>query len=319
VVTYDQAQSLDVTGPAEVFSIATRLMCDREPDQPAPYAVELLARRPGPVRMSSGMKIVADRAYASVRTGIDTLVFSGGEIFEAVVDPHLRQWLLFMSRRVRRLATVCSGSFILAEAGLLNGRRATTHWSAIALMQNRYPKIQVEADAIFVQDGNIYTSAGITAGIDLALALVEEDMGHDLALAVARQLVVFLKRPGGQSQFSSHLAAQAVPAGPLKNLPAWVLDHLGEDLSVESLAARAAMSPRNFARVFLREAGVTPAKFVERARVDAARRLLEDGTKGVEEVAARCGFSSGEHMRRTFLRHLSVVPADYRRRFRIAS
>ena len=320
IVTYPAAQSLDVTGPFEVFAMASEFARQRDPQAPPPYSVEVLAARPGPVRMSSGLRLSADRAWSSVRGGVDTLILSGGNVHAAAVDLDLRRWLRSMAARVRRLASVCSGTFILAEAGLLDGRRATTHWAAVAQMRRRYPKIQVEGDAIFVRDGNVFTSAGVTAGIDLALAMVEEDLGHDLALAVARHLVVFLKRPGGQSQFSSHLAAQAASsAGPLRELPQWVLDHLAEDLSVESLAARAAMSPRNFARVFLREAGVTPAKYVERARLDAARRLLEDDGAGVEDVASHCGFSSAEHMRRTFLRHLRVVPVDYRRRFRIAS
>jgi transcriptional regulator GlxA family with amidase domain len=222
-----------------------------------------------------------------------------------------------MATRVRRLASVCSGSFILAEAGLLDGRRATTHWLGVDLMRERYPRIAVEPDAIFVRDGHIFTSAGVTAGIDLALAMVEEDLGHALALAVARRLVVFLKRPGGQSQFSSHLAAQAKPVGVLKDLPAWILEHLGSDLAVERLAERAGMSPRNFARVFTREMGTTPAKFVERARVDAARRGMEDGGLSLEDIAGRAGFSSAEHMRRTFRRHVRVVPHDYRKRFHL--
>ena len=184
-------------------------------------------------------------------------------------------------------------------------------------MTRRYPRITVEPDSIFVRDGTVYTSAGVTAGIDLALALVEEDLGRSIALATARRLVVFLKRPGGQSQFSSHLAAQEVASGALRDLPAWILDHLDEDLAVERLAARVAMSPRNFARVFRRETGTTPAKYVERARVEAARRRLEDGRDGLGEVATACGFGSGEHMRRTFLRHVGVVPHDYRRRFRM--
>jgi transcriptional regulator GlxA family with amidase domain len=198
---------------------------------------------------------------------------------------------------------------------LLNGRRATTHWLGVDLMRERYPEIAVEPDAIFVRDGHIYTSAGVTAGIDLALAMVEEDLGHALALAVARRLVVFLKRPGGQSQFSAHLAAQAKPVGVLKDLPDWILEHLDADLTVERLAAHAGMSPRNFARVFIREMGLTPAKFVERARVDAARRWMDDGGLSLGDVAKRAGFNSAEQMRRTFSRHVRVVPHEYRKRF----
>jgi transcriptional regulator GlxA family with amidase domain len=317
VLVYDGTQSLDVTGPLEVFAGACLCVAERTPGAPPPYAIEVLAERPGPVRMSSGLRLVADRAYADVRTAVDTLVVSGGDVRAAATDLRLRRWLLRMAPHVRRLASVCSGSFVLAEAGLLDGRRATTHWVGVPLMQRRYPRITVEPDAIFVRDGRVYTSAGVTAGIDLALSLVEEDLGRPIALAVARRLVVFLKRPGGQSQFSSHLAAQQIDPGALRNLPAWILDHLEQDLSVERLASQAAMSPRHFARVFRRESGCTPAKYVERARVDAARRLLEDGNQGLESVAARCGFGSGEQMRRTFLRHVGVVPIDYRRRFQL--
>jgi len=318
LVTFAQAQSLDLVGPLEVFAAATHLMHRRDASAPPSYETIVLADRAGPVRMSSGLVVQAERAFGELRGGIDTLLVSGGDVRAPLADLALRRWLRAMARRVRRLGSVCSGAFILAEAGLLDGRRATTHWVAVERFREAYPRVQVEPDAIFVRDGNLVTSAGVTAGIDLALALVEEDLGHEVALAVARHLVVFLKRPGGQSQFSSHLAAQAASGGALRQLPQWILDHLDEDLSVESLAEQVAMSPRNFARVFLRETGQTPAKFVELARVDAARRLLEDDGLGLEQVAARCGFGSGEHMRRTFLRHLRVVPHDYRRRFRAA-
>jgi transcriptional regulator GlxA family with amidase domain len=217
------------------------------------------------------------------------------------------------------LASVCTGAFILASAGLLNDRRATTHWRSANALSREYPAITIDPDAIFVRDGHIYTSAGVTAGMDLALALVEEDFGREVALMVARLLVLFLKRPGGQSQFSSQLAVQMLPSGPLKGLPEWILEHLAEDLSVERLAARVAMSPRNFARVFLKETGATPAKFVEIARIEKARRELEDSNVAVEAVACLCGFGNAERMRRTFQRHLRVVPQEYRRRFENAA
>ncbi|HVM98516.1 MAG TPA: GlxA family transcriptional regulator [Candidatus Acidoferrales bacterium] len=319
ILIYPGTQSLDVIGPLEVFAGANQYCREQNPQVQPPYLIEVVASRPGPVRMGSGVQICADRAYASLRGKIDTLIVSGGEVRQAAKDRQLRSWLQATARRSRRLASVCTGAFILGEAGLLNGRRATTHWLGIPQFRRRYPQVDVEADAIYVCDGNVYTSAGVTAGIDLALALVEEDLGHAVALQVARRLVVFLKRPGGQSQFSSHLAAQTVAQGPLRDLPEWIVDHLDDDLSIEALAARAAMSPRNFARVFLRHSGTTPAKYVERARLDAARRFLEDDGLSLEEVAGRCGFASGEHMRRTFLRHLRVVPMDYRRRFRAAS
>jgi transcriptional regulator GlxA family with amidase domain len=311
---FDGAQSLDLSGPFEAFAQAIETA--RRRGMPPPYTLEILADAAGPVRMTSGMQIVADHAYATVQDDIDTLIIAGGDVAPTAVDQRLRHWLLQRAPRVRRLASVCSGAFILAEAGLLDGRRATTHWLAVRLFQRLYPKIQLEPDAIFVRDGSLFTSAGVTAGIDMALALIEEDLGRAAALDVARRLVVFLKRPGGQSQFSTHLAAQSMESAALRDLPVWIIDHLGEDLSIERLAGQAGMSPRNFTRVFRREVGCTPGKYVERARVDAARRLLEDGTDNLEAVALRCGFGSAEQMRRTFQRHVGVVPIDYRRRFR---
>jgi transcriptional regulator GlxA family with amidase domain len=315
MLVYNGLQSLDLTGPLEVFNGANTYRRERNA-RPA-YRIEVVARTAGAVTTGSGLRLFAERAYRDVR-GIDTLVVVGGDVHgvgTAMGDRALLRWLFATGRRVRRLTSVCSGAFLLAEAGLLDGRSATTHWSATELLAERYPTVAVEPDAIFVRDGNVYTSAGVTAGIDLALALVEEDLGHALALEIARRLVVFLKRPGGQSQFSSHLAAQATPPGPLRDLPEWIVSHLGSDLSVERLAERAAMSTRNFARVFRRETGLTPAKFVERARIDAARRCLEDAAVGLEEVASRCGFTSAEQLRRTFHRHLHIVPIDYRKRF----
>ncbi len=254
-----------------------------------------------------------------MRGGIDTLLVAGGiGTRRAVADAALLAWLRRIAPRVRRLGSVCSGTFVLAEAGLLDGRRATSHWSVCTALAARYPAIRVEPDRIFVRDGALYSSAGITAGMDLALALVEEDLGRDVALRTARQLVMFLKRPGGQSQFSAQLALQAADREPLRELQTWVADHPGADCSVGALARRVAMSPRNFARVFIREVGVTPARFVERTRVEAARRRLEDSTDGVEAVAAACGFGCAESMRRAFLRNLGVAPSAYRGRFRPA-
>lgn len=313
-VIYDGIQSLDLSGPLEVFALANWQSRLAQPNTPPAYEIEVLAETVGPVRASSGLSVIATHAYGSFSRRIDTLIVAGGDVYAAAQDANLQAWLRRQAGRVRRLASVCSGAFILAQAGLLDGRRATTHWSGVDLLAT-YPQISVEHDAIFVRDGHIYTSAGVTAGIDLALALVEEDLGHPLALAVARRLVVFLKRPGGQSQFSGHLAAQAQQSGALQGLPEWIVDNLAEELGVETLARRVAMSPRNFARVFVKELGTTPAKFVEMARVDAARRLLEESTLNVEQVALRCGFHSGEQMRRTFHRHLRIVPLDYRRRF----
>lgn len=319
VVAFPGVEILDVAGPLEVFAAAARLATEHEPERRSPYAIEVLAASAGPLRTQSGIRLVADRPWDGVRTGVDTLLVAGGEgTIEAVQDRRLLTWLRRIAPRVRRIGSVCSGTFILAEAGLLDGRRATTHWSVCGLLAERYPKVRVEADPIFVRDGNVYSSAGVTAGIDLALALVEEDLGRDLALRTARQLVVFLKRPGGQSQFSAQLVAQTSEREPIRELQAWIADHPAANCGVGALARRVAMSGRNFARVFTREVGMTPARFVETTRVEAARRALEESSDGVEAVATRSGFGTAESMRRAFLRTLGVPPSAYRGRFRTA-
>jgi len=312
MVVYPDAQILDVTGPLEVFARTARWLTDRRGRREPAYTVELLAARRGPLRSSSGLELVVRHWFMEVRGGIDTLLVAGGIGARRVPsDRALVRWLRRIAPRVRRLASVCTGAFLLAEAGLLDGRRATTHWGACRQLAERYPRVTVDPDPIFVRDGRVYTSAGVTAGMDLALALVEEDHGREVALAVARELVMFLKRPGGQSQFSVPLMAQTTDRQPLRELQAWIGEHPGADLSVAALARRAAMSARNFARVFTREVGMTPARFVERARVEAARRRLD-------VVATESGFSSAEIMRRAFLRTVRVNPAEYRHRFRIA-
>ncbi len=224
-------------------------------------------------------------------------------------------WLRLAARRCRRVCSVCTGAFLLARAGLLDGRRATTHWAACAALARNYPSIEVDPDPIFVRDGNVYTSAGVTAGIDLALALVEEDLGRQAALDVARSLVLFVRRPGGQAQFSAGLAGQAAQRPGVRELQEWIADHLDGDLSVGALAERSFMSPRNFARVFAKEVGMTPAAYVEALRLERARVLLETTDLLLEEIAARCGFGTVETLRRTFGRRLHVSPSDYRDRF----
>lgn len=313
-MAYPDVQMLDVVGPLEVFACASRFL----PPTARGYAVEVLAERAGQIRTSSGLTLGAARSWLQVRGGLDTLLVAGGAgTVAAMGNRSLLDWLRRTTPRVRRFGSVCSGTFILAEAGLLDGRRATTHWNNCADLARRYPAIQVEPDPIFVRDGSIYTSAGVTAGMDLALALVEEDHGRDLALQVARQLVLFLRRPGGQSQFSAQLAVQAAEREPLRDLQTWIAEHPDADLSVPALARRVAMSPRNFARVFHREVGMTPARFTERIRVEAARRRLEETSDGVEGVAAGCGFGTAESMRRAFLRTVRVSPTAYRHRFRM--
>jgi len=319
MVAFPGVQVLDVTGPLEVFGRAARWVADHRLERVPAYRVEILARRAGAFATSSGFRLVADRAFRDVRSGIDTLLVAGGVgTAGAVQDRQLLRWLVRMARRVRRLGSVCTGAFVLAEAGLLDGRRVTTHWRQCPLLARRYPKLRVDPDPIFVRDGDVWTSAGVTSGMDLALALVEEDLGREVAIGVARELVVFLKRPGGQSQFSASLAAQAADRQPLRELQSWMADHPDADLSVPALAQRIAMSPRNFARVFVREIGITPARFVERVRVEAARRRLEESSDGVDRIAARCGFGTAESMRRAFLRTVHVAPSAYRSRFAAA-
>jgi transcriptional regulator GlxA family with amidase domain len=281
------------------------------------YSVEIVAATAGPLPTSSGLRLVAERRFRDVRGGVDTLLVAGGRgARTAAKDASLLAWLRRMAPRVRRMGSVCTGTFVLAAAGLLDGHRATTHWAWCDTLAAGHPRITVEPDPIFIRDGRTYTSAGVTAGMDLALALVEEDFGRRVALQVARQLVLFLRRPGGQSQFSTQLAVQTSDREPLRDLQPWIADHLTADLSVSALADRAAMSARHFARLFASELGTTPARFVELQRVEAARRRLEESNDGVDAIASTCGFSGAEVMRRAFLRTLRVSPSDYRSRFR---
>jgi transcriptional regulator GlxA family with amidase domain len=309
IVAFPGVQTLDVTGPAEVLRAATKL-------RPPGYEVTVAAPEAGPLRTST-VTIVPDRPLGACTDQIDTLIVAGGTgARRAEDDEALIEWIREAAARSRRVASVCTGAFLLAKAGLLDGRRATTHWASCADLAERYPAVTVEPDPIFVRDGNVTSSAGVTAGMDLALALVEEDLGRDVALAAARWLVLFLKRPGGQAQFSAQLAAQTADRAPLRELQAWIPDHLDEDLSVPALARRALMSERNFARAFRRETGMPPAAYVEAARVESARIALESGDLPVESVALQAGFGTVETLRRAFRRRVGVSPVDYRSRFR---
>jgi transcriptional regulator GlxA family with amidase domain len=309
IVAFPGVQTLDVTGPAEVLRAATKL-------HPPGYEVQIAAREEGPLRTST-VTIVPDLPLSACRFPIDTLIVAGGTgTRRAEDDEALIAWLREAAKRARRVTSVCTGAFLLAKAGLLDGRRATTHWASCTVLAERYPEVTVESDPIFVRDGNVATSAGVTAGMDLALALVEEDLGRQVALDAARWLVLFLKRPGGQAQFSAQLAAQTADRAPLRELQAWIPDHLDQDLSVPALAARASMSERNFARAFRRETGMTPGAYVEAARLESARIALETGDLPVESVARQSGFGTVETMRRAFRRRVGVSPVDYRTRFR---
>lgn len=312
-VVFPGLQVLDLTGPHDVLARANLIAG-------APvYRSTVAARTAGPVTASSGLTIVAEEALADIDRDIDTLMVVGGHgTPEALGDRTLVDDVRRLAARARRVTAVCSGAFLLAEAGLLDGRRATTHWQVWEHLAAMYPAIDVDPDPIHVKDGNVYTSAGVTAGMDLALALVEEDHGRELALAIARALVLFLKRPANQSQFSAHLAAQTAERDVLREVQTFITEHPEADLSVPALARRAAMSERHFARCFTAEVGLTPARYVERVRVETARRLLEETSDGVESIALRCGFGTPETMRRTFLRLLRTSPTEYRRRFRAA-
>lgn len=304
-LVYDGVQSLDLTGPLEVFA-------QREHD----YACEVVSVGGEPVRTTSGLRIQVDAAAAAVTGDVGTLVVVGGpRIADVVGDRGIVGWIREVAPRCGRVASVCSGSFLLAEAGLLDGRTATSHWRGAPYLAAFYPKVTVEADRIFVRDGAVWTSAGVTSGIDMALAMVEADHGPEAALRIARELVVFVQRPGGQAQFSTQLAASRPEHAALAEVQRWIPDHLDADLSVPALAARASMSDRHFSRVFSRQIGRTPAVYVEEARIEAARRLLERTDLPVEAVARSCGFGTPEALYRAFRRRLSTTPGAYRRHF----
>ncbi|GEC03065.1 transcriptional regulator [Streptomyces spinoverrucosus] len=309
VVLFDGVQSLDVTGPVEVFAGAETI-------NPGTYRIRTASLDGGPVRSSSGLTLVPDEALADA-SAAHTLLVPGGRGTRRP-DPRLTDWLREQGPRAPRLVSVCTGSLLLAEAGLLDGRRATTHWRFCDQLARDHPAVQVEPDPIYVRDGHIATSAGVTSGIDLALALVEEDLGRDVALTIARHLVVFLRRPGNQAQFSAQLAAQTASREPLRELQRWITEHPADDLTVEALAARARLSPRHFARAFRSETGTTPGRYVDRVRLEHARRLLEDTGDGIEEISRASGYGTPEAMRRAFVKALGTAPAEYRRRFRPA-
>ncbi|WNI21111.1 GlxA family transcriptional regulator [Streptomyces sp. ITFR-16] len=306
VVLFDDVQSLDVTGPMEVFAGASRF-------PGITYELRTASLDGAPVRTSCGLTLVPDTSLADAAAP-HTLLVPGGQGTRAP-DPALVEWLRTHGPRPERLVSVCSGALLLAAAGQLDGHRVTTHWNVCDHLARTYPAVEVDPEPIFVRDGRLATSAGVTAGIDLALALVEEDHGRDVALAIARHLVVFLRRPGNQAQFSAQLTARTAGREPLREVQHWITEHPGEDLSVEALAARARLSPRHFARAFQAETGVTPGRYVDRVRLEQARRLLEDTTDAVARISRDCGYGTPEAMRRAFVRALGTAPAEYRRRF----
>ncbi|MGI4861188.1 MAG: GlxA family transcriptional regulator [Janthinobacterium lividum] len=315
ILAFPAVQLLDVSGPLQVF--ATANACAGERGWPRPYDAQVIAS--GATVLSSAGLALSTVPLARVPACADTLIVAGGEgVDAACADAGLRAWVRDHALRARRVASVCTGAFLLAAAGLLDGRRVVTHWAHCDALARRYPALRIDRDPIFIRDGDVWSSAGVTAGIDLALACVEADLGHALALDVARHLVVFLKRPGGQNQFSATLAMQHASErfGPLL---AWLADHPGEDLSVGRLAERAGMSERSFVRHFRSDTGTTPARVVERIRVEAACRLLAETSLPVKRIAARCGFGSDETLRRSLIRATGVAPLHYRERFGAAA
>jgi transcriptional regulator GlxA family with amidase domain len=313
MLAFDQAQILDITGPLEVFARTSRWLRDHQKLRVDAYEIELIAPHAGPIQTSGGLQLLAARSYAELRSA-DTLLIAGGIGYEALLKDHeLLEWIRRQVIKVGRIGSICTGALVLAAAGLLDGKRATTHWAYCDRLAKLAPRSRVERDAIFVHD-TLYTSAGVTSGMDMALALVEADWGKACALAVAQELVMYLKRPGGQSQFSRFLSAERRD-DVFGNLELWVLEHLDADLSVDSLARRADMSTRHFARMFTQRMGATPAAYVRRLRVERARARIEAGAARVKQVARECGFADEQKLRRAFRDVLGVTPAEYRARF----
>ena len=311
---------LDVAGPLDVFVKAANYIEESLDRITETYRVHVVSTDDSKlIYTANGLQLVSEGSFKEINYPIDTLLISGlPNSPEKMISKEALNWIKDNWQKIRRVGSICAGAFILAEAGILNGRNATTHWSRCEKLARLYPLIKVDPDPIFVKDGHVYTSAGISAGMDLALAMVEEDFGRDIALHVARTLVLYLKRPGNQSQFSVALLHQKVDYQPIRDLIDWIPEHLNDRLSVEMLAEQVAMSPRNFARVFTRETGVTPAKYLEKLRLETARRRLEESNLTMEEISGECGLGSADSMRRVFLRHFKTTPGDYRRSFKTA-
>ena len=312
MLAFDGAQILDITGPLEVFARTSRWLADHHGLEPPAYQVELWSMAGGPVRMSNGLEMLSDQAGTGP---VDTLLVSGGIGALAAADhAELTEWLRSAAGRARRVAGVCTGAIVLAAAGLLARRRATTHWAYLDRLQAREPGCSVDRASIYVRDGDLITSAGVTAGMDMALALVEDDHGRAVALHVAQELVIYLRRPGDQAQFSRHVAAELRDT-PFAALESWVIDNLDADLGVAALAARAGLSERQFYRRFVAEIGASPAAWVRDLRLAAARRHIEQGARSLKDVARRCGFGDEQRLRRAFQARLGVTPSDYAQRF----
>ncbi len=310
MLVYPQVLPMDVFGPLEAFAMAN--FATQEPL----YRLAIASMDGGPVETSIGVRLHPSTAAGEIGEPVDTLLVAGGYgRGEASSDARLVGWLKEEGAKARRRGSICTGAFVLAAAGLLDGKRATTHWAVADDFARLYPQVKVDIDRIFVRDAGVYTSAGVTAGIDLALSLIEEDHGRPLALRVARALVVYLQREGGQTQFSNRLQAQFTDSGPIRRAPAWAMDNLVADLRAPALARQAGMSERTFRRTFAEATGETPRDFVERVRVDAARQMLDEATLPLQTVARRCGLQTMDTLRRAFVRRLGITPQQYRDRF----
>ncbi len=313
IVVFDGVQGLDVFGPADAFYFANYL-AERDGD-PAPYTVHIAAHEVGPVPTASGPAIHATHAVSDPDVRPDVLLVAGGlAVGAAATDRTLVADLAGLAARSGEIGSVCTGALLLAEAGLLDGRRATTHWALAELLADAHPDVDVDDDRIYLHDG-VWTSAGVTAGIDLALQLLRSHHGSEIAVQAARHLVVYMQRAGGQHQYSTHLAAQRRSHPTLDDLLAFIADHPDADLTVQALADRAALSQRSFQRLFTREIGVSPGRYVEQARIDTARRLLEHTDDGLAGIARRCGFATVDTFHRAFRRQVGITPTDYRHRF----
>jgi transcriptional regulator GlxA family with amidase domain len=311
ILVFPGVQALDVSGPLDVFSEANRFL-PRERH----YRLEVLGTERGLIRCSNGLPIAAHRHYSEATEALDLILVAGGpELPHMQHDPSLLTWLRDATGRSAKYGSICNGAFLLAHAGLLRNKRVTTHWNDAPQLAATFTDTHVDADRIFLQDGNLYTSAGVTAGIDLSLYLLSNDYGPEVSLNVAKRLVVFMQRRGGQSQFSPYLTSYVEEASPVSIVQQYVLAHLEEELTVNNLATVVAMSPRNFARVFVRETKVTPAEFIESARLDAARALLESTSDPLKKVAYRCGFSNANQMRQVFVKRLGITAMQYRDNF----
>jgi transcriptional regulator GlxA family with amidase domain len=311
------ATLLDITGPYEAFSVAAQCLQASGKDDVTYILHTLSLDRNKIVKTSSGLCLQCETSINALDYSIDTLFIPGiPESLKDMVDSKTLSWIKQQSTQVRRICSICTGAFILAEAAILDNRKVATHWKLCNRLAKDYPSLKVDRESIFIKDGHVYTSAGVSSGIDLALALIEEDFGRTLALDVARELVVYLKRPGNQAQFSVALKHQGVDYQPIQSIKDWLLEHLKDRITIEQLAEQALMSPRNFARVFVKETGITPAKYIEKLRLEAACRFLTETQLTLEAISCECGLTNIDNMRRLFIKHLKVTPSSYRQCFR---